>query len=122
MEQQEDSNQYIFSEYNNRLRDIEERNRILKERVLLISKNLLNLKEEFSNDLQELKRTVGILSEKTEKLKSTCDALVQDSGKQVKKEEMLIVERMLQDFQPLEFVRMVDLERVLEEKLKNLKK
>lgn len=103
-------------EYNTRLRDIEERNNLIKERTLVLSKNFVDFKNNTTEELQEIKKILRQLQEDNEKIKSTINSLIQQTGKYVKRDEMMGFERMLKDFQPLEFVRMKDLDNVLSEK------
>ncbi len=113
---------YLLNDFSTRLKDIEEKSKTNKERVVLFSKNLIDFKEEAKEEIRELKQTVTKTSQDVEKMKNIINALVNETGKYVKTNQMLTIERMLKDFQPLEFVRMVDLEKVLEEKLKENKK
>lgn len=113
--------QYLLSDLNTRIRDAEERNKITKERTLLIGKNLIDSKEEISKELQELKQKSQIVESELNKIKKIANAIIQETGKYVKREEIILVERMLRDFQPLEFVRMKDIDEMLDKKL-NLKK
>lgn len=115
-EQQSSPTQDSSFEYNTRLRDIEERNNIIRERTLVLSKNFVDFKNETSEDIKDIKKILKQLQEDNEKIKSTLNALIQQNGKYVKRDEMIGFERMLKDFQPLEFVRMTDLDRVLQEK------
>ena len=103
-------------EYNTRLRDIEERNNIIKERNLVLSRNFVDFKNETTEELKDIKKILKQLQEDNEKIKSTINALIQQNGKYVKRDEMMGFERMLKDFQPLEFVRMKDLDEALQEK------
>jgi tetrahydromethanopterin S-methyltransferase subunit G len=107
-----------FSEYNTRIRDIEERNNVIKERTLVLSRNFVDFKNETNEDLREIKKILKQLSEDNEKIKSTLNSLIQQNGKYVKRDEMVGFERMLKDFQPLEFVRMKDLDELVEKKTK----
>lgn len=110
--------QFLLSDLNTRIRDAEERNKITKERTLLIGKNLINTKEEITKELQELKQKTQNIETELEKIKRMTNSIIQETGKYVKREEIMLVERMLRDFQPLEFVRMKDLDEVINEKLK----
>lgn len=110
--------QYLLSDLNTRIRDAEERNKITKERTLLLGKNLIDSKEAIGKELQELKRKSQTTEVELEKIKKITNALIQETGKYVKREEIILVERMLKDFQPLEFARMKDIDEMLDEKLK----
>lgn len=110
--------QFLLSDLNTRIRDAEERNKITKERTLLLGKNLIDSKEEIGKELIILKQKSATTEIELEKIKKITNALIQETGKYVKREEIMLVERMLKDFQPLEFVRMKDIDEMLDEKLK----
>jgi hypothetical protein len=52
-----------------------------------------------------------------DKLKKTSNSLLTEFNKFVKREELVLVERMLKDFQPLEFMRKKDVEELIEKKI-----
>jgi len=108
--------QYLLSDLNTRIRDAEERNKITKERTLLIGKNLIDTKQEVGEELKEIRHQNQLIQAELVKLRKTTEALVMETGKYIKREEILLIERMLKDFQPLEFVRMKDLDEALEQK------
>jgi len=110
--------QYLLSDLNTRIRDAEERNKITKERTLLIGKNLIDTKQEVSEELKEIRHQNQLIQAELQKLRKTTEALVMETGKHIKREEILLLERMLKDFQPLEFVRMKDLKEELEKRTK----
>jgi hypothetical protein len=115
---QEYSNQdYAVQDANTRLRDLEERNSLIKERVLLLGKNLLETKEELEEEVREIKKQSTAIVREFEIMNGALKTLLEDSAKSVKRDEMLLVERMLKDFQPLEFMRKKDVEELIEEKL-----
>ena len=112
-----DSVQFLLSDFNTRLRDIEERNRLIKERVLLLGQNLIDSKQKDDAEITILKKETFVLKKEFEKIKSTLNSLITESNKFVKKDEMAIIERMLKDFQPLEFMRKQDVEELIEKRL-----
>lgn len=114
--------QSYTNDVSTRIRDLEERNKIIKERTHIVSKNLIDFKEEVKQDLSVLKQKTTKMQQELDKLKSITNALINETGKYIKKEEIHRFERMLKDFQPLEFVRMKDLDNMIEEKLKKKKK
>jgi hypothetical protein len=110
--------QFLLTDLNTRIRDAEERNRITRERTLLIGKNLIETKEEITKELKEIKQQNLETKKEIEKLKKTTQNLILETGKYIKREEIMLIERMLKDFQPLEFVRMKDLDNLLKERFK----
>ena len=57
-----------YPQGNFRLKDVEEKQNILKDRLLLIGQNLIDTKEETSDRLIELKKDVEVLKEEVEKI------------------------------------------------------
>jgi len=106
-----------MSDFNTRLRDLDERNRLIRERVLLLGKNVISSRQELDEGMAEIKKENQEIKRSLEKLEHTSKLLITEVNKFVKREELGVTERMLKDFQPLEFVRKKDVERIIEEKL-----
>ena len=119
-EQQETGGQvqFLLADFNTRLRDIDERNRLIRERVLLLGKNLISSRQDVEDELKEIKKDNIEIKADLEKLKKISSSLLTEFNKFVKREEIVLVERMLKDFQPLEFMRKKDVEELIENKLK----
>jgi esterase/lipase len=114
--------QFLLSDFNTRLRNFEEKNRIIRERILLLGENLISLKQETEDEIKELKKQTNEIQKDLGKIKSIMENLLAETDKFVKKDEILLIERMLKDFQPLEFVREKDIEKIMQRKLnKNIK-
>ena len=62
--------QYAEPNANMRVKDLEEKQNILKERLLLIGKNLIEIKEGTTDKLLELKKEIETLKYETERVKS----------------------------------------------------
>ena len=119
-EQQETGGQvqFLLADFNTRLRDIDERNRLIRERVLLLGKNLISSRQDVEDELKEIKKDNIEIKADLEKLKKTSSSLLTEFNKFVKREEIVLVERMLKEFQPLEFMRKKDVEELIANKLK----
>lgn len=109
--------QFLLSDFNTRLRDAEERNQLIRERILILGKNLIESKQDTESEISELKKQTAEMKKDLEKLKTISKNIVQETEKFVKKNEILVIERMLKDFQPLEFMRKKDVEELIDEKL-----
>jgi hypothetical protein len=121
MAEQYQQDQYQGSDFQVRLRDIDERNRLIRERVLLLGKNLISSKQETEDELEKLKRENMALRSDLDKIKRATNSLITQFNKFVKREELMLVERMLKDFQPLEFMRRKDVEELIDKKIKSKK-
>ena len=73
--------------------------------------------DEIDEDIRELKRENRRIAEELEGVKKKMNLILEEIGKFVKRSEMVLIERMLKDFQPLEFMRRKDVEELIEEKL-----
>lgn len=113
-----DQVQFLLNDFATRLRDIDERNRLIRERVLLIGKNLIDSKEDLEKALNEIRKENRELKKEISELNKISKNLLFESNKFVKRDEIVLVERMLKDFQPLEFMRKKDVEELIENKLR----
>ena len=57
-----------FTGIHTKVRDVEEKQRILKDRVLLIGQNLIEMKEKNTEDLLKIKKEIEIMKQSLEKL------------------------------------------------------
>jgi hypothetical protein len=114
--------QFLLADLNTRLRDIDERNRLIRERVLLLGKNLVSSKQETDEEIKQVGSDNLEIKKDIEKIKKTTNSLLTEFSKFIKREEVVLIERMLKDFQPLEFMRRKDVENLIEEKLNESKK
>ena len=109
--------QFLISDFSTRLKDVEERNNTIKERLLLIGQNLITIKEQTELELQQLKKQVNEMQKDLNRVKSMTEEILGETGKFVRREEVVLIERMLRDFQPLEFVREKDVIELINQKL-----
>jgi len=115
--EQQQQIQFLLSDFNTRLRDAEERNQLVRERILLLGKNLIESKQTTEEDIRELKKQTAETKRGLEKLQTLSKNIVAETEKFVKRSEIIVIERMLKDFQPLEFMRKRDVEELINEKL-----
>ena len=110
-----------MSDFNTRLRDIDERSRLIRERVLLLGKNLISSRQDADEELSQIRKDNQEIKKDLEKIKKVTNSLLTEFNKFVKREELTIVERMLKDFEPLEFMRRKDVEKLITESIKSHK-
>ncbi len=87
--------QGAFADVNTRIRDIEEKTRILKDRVLIMGKNLVEERESTFSDIQELKSEVLKIKLENTQLKEAIANLSQHLEKTARKEDFEIIKRQL---------------------------
>jgi len=112
-QQQNTQVQFLLTDLNTRIKDIEERNSSLRERIILLSQNTINLKEGMEQKMNEIEKKQNQINIDMKKLKSMLDNVLSEISNFTRKDEIMLVERMLKDFQPLEFVRRKDVEEMI---------
>ena len=114
---QDSQTKFLLSDFNTRLKDIDERNKLIRERVLLLGKNLISLRQENEDEIRTIRQDNIQIKQDLDRLKKTSNSLLTEFNKFVKREELVLIERMLKDFQPLEFMRKQDVEELIEKKI-----
>ena len=97
-DEQANYQQQAFSETSVRLRDLEERQRILKDRILLVGESLVKEREKTFLDLQDLKKTVVLLKEENTRLKEFVQRITESLTSVAKKSELEILQRQFNLF------------------------
>ena len=109
----EETNPYpeqLLGEMNSRIRNLEERQRILKDRLLLIGQNLIEMKERTNEKTLEIKKDIEILKQNMERMVSFLESASAEFSKFARKEDLEILYKQSKMFQPLKFVTKGDLE------------
>ncbi len=91
----------LLSEFNTKLRDIEERQRLIKDRVLLIGENLVSGREESIKEISELKVKTENIEKEIERIKDTLSSVIEETQNFARKSEVEILQRQFKMFQPL---------------------
>ena len=113
----EDYENTYFNEINAKIRDLEEKQRILKDRILLIGQNLIEFKEDFRKTFLELKKEVEIMKQDSERSKSFLQTASSEFSKFARKEDLEVLKRQAKMFQPLELVTKKELLQLKEIKM-----
>ncbi|MEK6917526.1 MAG: hypothetical protein AABW51_01120 [Nanoarchaeota archaeon] len=108
----EDYNFQYYTDINLKLRDLEEKNRILKDRLLLIGENLVEVKENFTQDVLILKKDFEEIKSTLNRLKNFVETASSEFSKFARKEDLEILSKQAKMFQPLDFLRKSDLEKL----------
>lgn len=115
-EQQDNQLQFLLSDLGTRVRDIEERTNTTKERLLLIGNNLLETKEEVQEKVAQIEKQNNQLLTEIKKINTLTQMISSELNNFVRKDEIILIERMLKDFQPLDFMRKKDFEELSQKK------
>jgi hypothetical protein len=88
----------FFSDLNTRIRDLEEKQRLMKDRVLLISDSFVKERDKNFNEIQEMKGFVEILKEENIRLKELLMRMTELVNRAARKEELMILQRQFDLF------------------------
>lgn len=83
-----------------RLRDLEEKQRILKNQLLLIGKNLIEIRERNMKEILEVKKETQIMKSSMERLASFLETVSEDFQKFARKDDVDILAKQMRMFQP----------------------
>jgi len=90
-----------LGDVNVKIRDIEEKQRILQDRTLLIGNNLIENKEKTMQKILEMKKDIEILKQKTERIISFIETISEEFSKFAKKDDLEILIKQAKMFQPM---------------------
>jgi len=88
-----------------KLRDLEEKQRIQKDRLLLIGQNLIEIKEKNTQEILKLKKDFEMLKKNMERMISFLETASVEFSKFARKDDLEILAKQAKMFQPLEFIR-----------------
>jgi hypothetical protein len=88
----------FFTDVNTRIRDLEEKQRLLKDRMLLISESFVKEREKNFNEIQDMKKVVELLRAENKRLKEILLRISEGVDKSARKEELMILQRQFDLF------------------------
>ena len=80
---------------NVRIRDLEEKNRLLRDRVLLLGQSVVDERTQGFKEIQEMKANVIKLKEDVSRLKELMQRMAEQISQTTRKEELMILQRQM---------------------------
>ncbi len=111
----------LLIEFGTRLNETEEKQKLLKDRTLLIGENLISTKEEHEKQFSELKKQIFQIDLEIKEIKRLNKRIVNEIENFARKSELEILERQMKMFEPLNFARIEDVKDIIKEILKKEK-
>jgi seryl-tRNA synthetase len=112
----------LFTEFNTILRDLEEKQDILKDRTLLIGRNLIQTKEESEGKFSEIRKDIESLRQDINSIKTAMETVSSQIQNFARKDELATLYRHAKIFDPLKFATIEDVEKIIKQKLVDTKK
>lgn len=101
----------IIGAMNAKMGYLEEKQRILKDRMILIGKNLIEIKEDSNQKFLEIKKDIEEIKQTMERIKMFLETASNEFSKFARKTDLEILSKQAKMFQPLEFVKKSDLKQ-----------
>ncbi len=102
----------LIGDLNSKVRDVEDKQRILKDRLLLIGQNLIEIKESTGQKILEIRKDIETMKHDIDRLSSFLETISGELSKFAKKDDLEILTKQAKMFQPMEFVTKKDLEKL----------
>ena len=103
-EQLDYAGQY-FGDINSKMKDLEEKQRILKDRLILIGQNLIETKENTNQKILEIKKDIETIKQNMERIISFVKTASSEFSKFARKKDLEILSKQAKMFQPLKFTK-----------------
>ena len=101
----------------NKFADIEEKQKLLRERILAFGDSFVKNKDDTQKELSFIKNQLNELKFEIEKLKEIASHLLDESGNFTRKEELLSLQRFLKSWEPLKFMKEEEVRRMIREEI-----
>lgn len=85
----------IFLDINTKIRDLEEKQRMVKDRLLLVGQNLIETKEKFGSEIIEIKKSLDMMKSTMERLISFLEIASSEFQKFAKREEVELLSKKI---------------------------
>ena len=102
-EQTADPISSLLVEFSTRLNEMEEKQRLLRDRAMLIGENLVASKEEQDTEAFEMKKKINELESEIKGIKQIQQRIINELGNFARKTEVEILKRQWEMFQPLKW-------------------
>ena len=119
---QQDPVSSLLTEFGTRLNEIEEKQRLIKDRILLVGENLISTKEDSLKQDSEIKIQLKQIDFEIKTLKRLMARVVNELPNFAKKSEVEILAKQAKIFQPLKFARIEDVQDIVKKELRKQKK
>jgi len=111
-----------FADSSTRINELEEKQRLLKDRLLLIGENLISTKEEVEQELSQIKQNQKQITLQLKQFQQQNQRIIYELQNLSRKSEVEILQKQFKMFEPLKIARIKDVENIVKKEIKKLKK
>lgn len=98
MPQEYQPTEEYYGDAQNRLKDIEEKQRLLRDRILLIGKNMVEERDSMLQEIQEIKKLLSKTREENIKIQDFLKKVADQLSESARKEELMMLQRQIDLF------------------------
>lgn len=95
-----------------KVRDIEDKQKILKDRIILIGQNLVEIKNKTDKKIIEMKKDIEGIKSELKRVSVFLEDISEELSKFARKDDLDILTKQAKMFQPLDFATKEDLEKL----------
>ncbi|MBT4630999.1 hypothetical protein HOC06_02140 [Candidatus Woesearchaeota archaeon] len=107
------------NELNTRIRILEGKYNLTRERMLVINQNMLDHYKKVSSDTKILREEITEIKDSINLLKDTMKSIVKELQLLARKEELKVLEKYINMWNPLNFVTKEEVEELIKKRSKN---
>jgi hypothetical protein len=96
--EQQSYGERFFSDINTRIRDLEDKQSLLRDRMMLISESFVKERDKNFEEIQDLKKVVLTMEEDNKKIKDLMIRMNEMLNKTARKDELMILQRQFNLF------------------------
>jgi len=111
----------VLTEFSTRIRDLEDRHNMLKEKALLLGQSFLKQEEELRKDLAMMRDEMKEMRLDMDRAKEAITHIIQESENFARREELRSLDKYIKIWEPLKFVKAQEVQRMIDEALKKQK-
>jgi len=114
---EEETFSMLVADMSTKLKDIDEKNNMLKERMLLLNQTFLRQEDKKNREILFIKEEINNLRIEIEKLKEGVQHIIGESEGFARKEELKMIEKYAKMFEPVRYVRPEDIRDIVKEEM-----
>lgn len=109
---------YFISDLNSRVRTLENKYELLAERLLIANQNMIESHKRLSEEFTKINKELQNLKTTLTTFKETIKKIVKEVSDFATKQDLKVLEKYINLWNPLNFITAEDVEKIIEEKLK----
>ena len=112
----------VVSDINSKFRNLESKNNMLAENLLAVNQNTIEEYKRIYKEIEIINTDIKGLREDLFNLKQTLKGFLNEVDFFAKKNDIKVLEKYINLWNPIEFVKENDVDKLIEEKLNKMKK